>query len=107
VNGFEVNTDALRGYGMFADGRAEALRSRLQDLDQAQIGRDAFGHIPGIGARIYDAYDQHIDNIGRALTETIGLVGQIQKSIDDCADLYEGIDKDLADAFKLIMAGQQ
>jgi hypothetical protein len=45
-----------------AHGLGDQLGNLLSQMNQAKVGHEAFGRIPGIGPRIAKAYDEHVDS---------------------------------------------
>ena len=58
---FTVHPEALHAFADRADGYGDSLDTLATQVADARVGRDAFGHIPFVGSKIYDAYDEHVD----------------------------------------------
>jgi hypothetical protein len=59
-NWFEVHESALEAFAKTSDSRCRQLEQYLEQAKQLAVSPDAFGHIPFIGARVYQAYNQHV-----------------------------------------------
>ncbi len=58
--GFEVHTPALAAFAATSDQRQQEFGQCLSRAGQLTVSQDAFGHIPGIGARVFHAYQNHV-----------------------------------------------
>jgi hypothetical protein len=60
LDSFQVDPEALEAFAKTSDDRQKAFDDLLTAMTIARVEEDAFGRIPGIGARIYAAYDEHV-----------------------------------------------
>jgi hypothetical protein len=77
-----------------------ALRAQL---DAVHLDRGAFGHIPGIGDRIYHAYQQLVDDCETATTSMASAMGWLALGVRGTAQAYRGSDQ--AAAHRVTQAG--
>ena len=57
---FEVHESALEQFAKTSDSRCRQLEQYLEQANQLAVSPDAFGHIPFIGSRVYQAYSEHV-----------------------------------------------
>jgi hypothetical protein len=57
---FDVHESALGQFAKTSDARSEQLQEYIKEAAQLAVSPDAFGHIPFIGPRIYQAYKNHV-----------------------------------------------
>jgi hypothetical protein len=58
MSDIEVDPDVLDDYAARWDTMAETASGWNPVLQAAELGRESFGYIPGIGNRVWDAYEQ-------------------------------------------------
>ena len=71
-----------------------ALRGRM---DAVHLDRDAFGHIPGIGAKIYGAYQEFVDGCASTTTSMADAMGWLALGVRGTAQAYRSSDQGAAD----------
>lgn len=91
-DGFEVRTDALRGYADGADARAATLADLTARVVTAQLHRSSFGWVPGIGGRVHEAYSELLRGAADGLREAIGLSSDAADAARVSADTYDVAD---------------
>lgn len=94
---FEVDPPALERFAGRSADRERQFTSLRSEMDAVHLDRDAFGHIPGIGDRIYSAYQEFVDGCESATTEMASSMGWIALGVRGTAQAYEGSDHHAAD----------
>lgn len=54
-----VEPEALGAFAKTSDHRRSDFDAAHGEAERIKVGRDSFGKIPGIGSRVYHAYDEH------------------------------------------------
>ena len=93
MTGFHVEPDALTAFAERCEGYGQQMDELSTQLQQARVGRDAFGHIPEVGSRIYTAYDQHVDQCTEAAASAASGIHSIAANVAITATGYEHSDK--------------
>lgn len=95
--GFTVVPSALDSYASAMDQRSQQLRSLVSTLTSMQVSQDAFGMIPGISDRAYQAYDQVASTSLTGLRKTADTIdGPVHDGIQQTAADYRDTDAALA-----------
>jgi hypothetical protein len=77
VSDFKVEPPALEQFAGTSMNRRhdfDDLRNRIQGVE---VPRDAFGYVPGIGGRVYDAYEEFV----HGCTDSIASAAESMASI--------------------------
>ncbi|HEX6499539.1 MAG TPA: type VII secretion target [Micromonosporaceae bacterium] len=77
MTGFKVEPQALERFAATSDARGDAFGNVRAAMAAAEVPGDSFGRIPGIGARIFQAYQQHV----HACTEGIASAAEAMTAI--------------------------
>lgn len=85
---FSVDPDALAHYAKRFEGYGSELDELLTTLSEARVGRDAFGHIPTVGSRIYSAYDDHVDKCTLATSSAASVAHSVAANLAGTAVQY-------------------
>lgn len=89
MTGFHVEPEALTAFATRCEGYGEQMDALSKQLQEARVGRDAFGHIPSVGSRIYDAYDRHVDQCVEAAGSAASAIHGIAANTALTASTYE------------------
>jgi hypothetical protein len=73
----KIDAEALEAFAKASDRRRQDFDQVKKHADQTRVDRESFGRIPGIGERVYDAYDEHV----RACEEGISSAGEAMAAI--------------------------
>lgn len=90
---FTVHPEALHAFAKRVDGYGDELDQLAASVREARVGRDAFGHIPMVGSRIYEAYDQHVDQAETATKQAGEAVHATAQNADKTATHYESAEQ--------------
>jgi hypothetical protein len=92
VTGFEVDVTVLRDCAVRWDRRAQQVSELRPRLQAAELGRDSFGYIPGIGARVHEAYTSVLDTCRACLTAASDGTAEVGDGLRTAAETYHGVD---------------
>ena len=73
----KIDAAALETFAKASDRRRQAFDQVRRQADQTRVDQESFGRIPGIGARVYAAYDEHV----RACEDGISSAGEAMAAI--------------------------
>lgn len=88
MGGFTLDTDALVDFAKQCERHGGEMERLAQGLQQAHIGRDSFGHIPSVGSKIYQAYDEHVEQCEQAAVSAGSAVHSIAANVALTAATY-------------------
>jgi hypothetical protein len=90
--GFEVQAQALEQFARTSDTRSQELQGYVEEATGLGVGPDAFGHIPFIGSRIYQAYENHVTESVSGLTTADAMLSFISLVVRGIAAQYQAAD---------------
>ena len=73
----KIDAAALEAFAKASDRRRHDFDQVRKQADQTRVDRESFGRIPGIGSRVYGAYDEHV----RACEDGISSAGEAMAAI--------------------------
>jgi hypothetical protein len=91
-SGFKVITPALETFAQTSQQRAAAFGQCLAEARQITLSPDAFGHLPGVGARVYQAYDGYAGGCQAGIGQSAAAMSQIQRGINTTIADYQRAD---------------
>lgn len=94
MTGFIVQIDALLDFAKKCEALGDQMDTLSKSLNDATVGRDAFGHIPMVGSRIYDAYDQHVDQCKETAASSASMIHSIGANVAITAGQYQQIEEE-------------
>lgn len=74
------------------DERAQRMSQLKQQVQATELSREAFGYIPGIGARVFDAYSGLVDQSMWCLISASDSLSEIGDALRAVATAYESTD---------------
>jgi hypothetical protein len=92
VTGVDVDPAVLDDYARRWDDRSAAFDSTAAAVRDAEVPRDAFGWIPGIGGRVHDAYQGLLDDLLTGLRSAGGHLAEIGDGLRAAATSYAASD---------------
>lgn len=92
VTGFEVDLPTLGRYAAGWDQRAQRMSQLMQQVQDTELSREAFGYIPGIGARVFAAYSGLVEDSMLCLTSASDSLSEIGDALRVVAATYESTD---------------
>ena len=93
VSDFRVDPPALEQFAAASTDRGhefDDLHTRMRGL---RLPRDSFGYIPGIGGRVYDAYDEFSHGCTDAIASAAESMASIATAVRGVATAYLGTDQ--------------
>lgn len=90
---FEADLAALDGYSDRTVGRRDQLEQVGHRLEAVRLPRDAFGHVPGIGGRIHDAYESFVDGCAEATEQLTEAVYALSQGVRKASEAYAESDQ--------------
>jgi hypothetical protein len=100
--GFRVEPARLHEFAARSRRRQDAFGKLHTELAAAALDRDAFGHLPMVGGRIYEAYDEHLATCLGGLESARNRMSATATLLDGLGDDYEGRDQEIASALRRI-----
>lgn len=80
-SGFEVHPSALAAFAATSDQRQQAFDQCEAKAGQLTVSQDAFGHIPGIGARVFHAYQNHVQQCTLGISSAAEAMASVSNGI--------------------------
>jgi hypothetical protein len=97
----KIDAAELEAFAKTSDRRRGDFDRVKGRADQTRVDREAFGKIPGIGARVYSAYDEHTraceDGIASAAEAMASIASGVRAVITNTANANEAIQESLGD----------
>jgi hypothetical protein len=90
--GFEVQETALEQFARTSDSRSQELQQYTEAADGLAVGPDAFGHIPFIGPRICQAYQEHVSESVNGLATAGAMMSFISLAVRGIVAQYQAAD---------------
>ncbi len=89
---FYVDPPVLEQFASLSDGRKSQYDTLHTQLADAHIGSDSFGHIPMVGSRIYEAYDEHVQACTEGVQSAADSMAAIATALRGVVANYTGAD---------------
>ncbi len=95
----KIDAAALEAFAKSSDRRRGQYDQVKTQADQTRVDREAFGKIPGIGARVYSAYDEHTraceDGIASAAEAMAAIASGVRAVITNTDNANEAVQESL------------
>lgn len=91
-SGFKVIKTALENFAQTSQQRAVAFGQCLAEARQLTLSPDAFGHLPGVGAHVCQAYDSYVSGCEQGISQAATAMSQIQRGINTTIADYQRAD---------------
>jgi hypothetical protein len=95
----KIDTAELETFAKSSDRRRGDYDRIKAQAAQIRVDRDAFGKIPGIGARVYSAYDEHTrdceDGIASAAEAMASIASGVRAVITNTDNANEAVNDSL------------
>jgi citrate synthase len=98
----DVDPAALEAFAKTSDGRRRSFDQLRRQVDQAHVASDSFGRIPGIGHRIYQAYDQHVRECADGVSSAAEAMAAIASGVRGTVATYRKADSTTEDATRAV-----
>src|SRR6266508_4345017 len=95
---FKVDPPALEQFARTSMDRRDAFDHLRQRMDQVAVPRDSFGHIPGIGHRVYDAYHEFVTGCADGIASAAEAMASVAAAVRGVVTEYQSTDRSAADA---------
>jgi hypothetical protein len=89
---FMVDPPALETFADTSVSRGQAFDGLRDQVRGMELPRDAFGYVPGVGGRVYDAYDEFTRNVADSLTSCAETMMSISSAVRGVVLAYESAD---------------
>ena len=93
----QVDTPSLERFAGRSSDREQDFTSLRGQMDAVHLDRGAFGYIPGIGDKIYNAYQEFVEGCESATTSMVSAMGWLALGVRGTAQAYAGSDHAAAD----------
>jgi hypothetical protein len=95
----KVDAAALEAFAKSSDRRRGEFDRVKSKTDETRVDRESFGKIPGIGSRVYEAYDEHVraceDGIASAAEAMAGIASGVRAVIVNTDRANEAVKESL------------
>jgi hypothetical protein len=95
----KVDAAALEAFAKSSDRRRGEFDRVKARADETRVDRESFGKIPGIGSRVYSAYDEHVraceDGIASAAEAMAGIASGVRAVIVNTDQANEAVQESL------------
>lgn len=91
-SGFKVIKPALETFAQTSQQRAAAFGQCLAEARQLTLSPGAFGHFPGVGAHVDQAYDSYVSGCETGISQAATAMSQIQRGIITTVADYQRAD---------------
>src|SRR5919205_1181680 len=89
---FHVEPQYLEQFASTSMHRNQAFDTLRSQMTSVQVSRDAFGHIPGIGGRVYNAYEDFTHQTTDSLASAAESMAQIASAVRGVIVAYQNTD---------------
>jgi hypothetical protein len=100
-----VETTALEAYAKTSDDRRHSFDRLRTQVDQAHVSSDSFGLIPGIGPRIYQAYNDHVQQCADGVSSAAEAMAAIASAMRATVSTYRKSENANEDAARTVESG--
>ena len=89
----EADLPALERFARISTDRQSEFEHLRARMDGVRVPREGFGYIPGIGNRVYAAYDEFVHGCADSLSSAAETMESVAEAVRDTADAYRGSDE--------------
>lgn len=89
----QVDAPSLERFAGRSSDREQDFTTLRGQLDAIHLDRGAFGYIPGIGEKIYSAYQELVDGCESTTTSMASAMGWLALGVRGTAQAYQGTDQ--------------
>jgi hypothetical protein len=105
VSDIEVDPDVLDDHAARWDIMAETASNWNPMLRSAELGRESFGYIPGIGNRVWDAYEQLRDICQQVTLGAVEAMSSVGEGLRSTAENHRTVEEFIRAGTTQIEAG--
>jgi hypothetical protein len=96
-----IHMDALTGFQRSSDKHGESFENITRELEQARVGRESFGVMPGSG-EMFSGYEERVHSCLESAKECADAVRALGDLVAQCGEEYQRIDDELGQQFSQI-----
>ena len=93
----QVDAPSLERFAGRSSDREQQFSSLRGEMGAVHLDRGAFGYIPGIGEKVYSAYQEFVDGCESATTSMASAMGWLARGVRGTAQAYTASDQAAAD----------
>lgn len=97
-----ANLEALNRFTRHSDEHGDSFDKLVPKLEEAQVGQESFGMMPGSG-NIYSAYEDRVGSCLDSLKSCAEAVRDIGELVSSCGENYHNIDTAISEGLDEIM----
>ena len=101
---FTVDPPVLEQFANTSMDRRDGFDQLLAAMSRARVPADSFGHIPGIGSRVFTAYDQFVSGCADGIASAAEAMASIAAAVRGVVNEYMASDRSSADSMTAIEA---
>ncbi|WP_367130558.1 hypothetical protein [Saccharothrix sp. HUAS TT1] len=101
---FDVRLDGILEFAGTSDRRGDRFDEVTAALEEAKVGREAFGKMPSSGD-VYGSYEERMTSTMNDLKECAEAMRDIAESVRDTASDYRGVDGAIGEVLAQIVQG--
>jgi len=95
---FKVDPPALEQFARTSMDRRDEFDELHRRMADVAVPRDSFGHIPGIGHRVYDAYHDFVTGCADGIASAAEAMAAVAAAVRGVVTEYVASDRSAADA---------
>lgn len=100
-----VEPEKLEAFAKTSDERRHAFDRLRTQVDEAHVSDDSFGRIPGIGERVYQSYDRHVQKCADGVSSAAEAMAAIASAMRDTVNTYRKAESTNEDAARTVQSG--
>ena len=97
-----ADLEALNRFKSDSDERADSFDKVVRKLEEARVGQESFGMMPGSGD-IYSAYEDRVNSCLDSLKACAEAARDIGELVAGCGENYQNIDSGISEGLDGIM----
>jgi hypothetical protein len=95
---FKVDPPVLEQFARTSMDRRDEFDELHRRMGQVAVPQDSFGHIPGIGHRVYDAYHEFVTGCADGIASAAEAMASLAAAVRGVVTEYATSDRSAADA---------
>ncbi|NJC85775.1 hypothetical protein [Planosporangium mesophilum] len=102
---FYIEPHAVEGFAASTMSRQQEYGNLRSRMDGVHVPRDAFGYVPGIGGRIYEAYDEFVTGCADSISSASEALAEIAATVRGVVVAYTTSDQAARDSHTAVEQG--
>jgi hypothetical protein len=98
MSDFMVDPAALERFARTSMDRRDEFDELHRRMERVAVPQDSFGHIPGIGHRVYEAYHEFVAGCADGIASAAEAMASVAAAVRGVVTEYEASDRSAADA---------